>query len=182
MKQSGKLVASAVSIAFGVVLPMVFHMTGIGGSIFLPMHIPVMIAGLFLGMRWGLIVGGCTPILSCLLTGMPPVIPILPIMAVELAVYGYIGGFLYRNRQWSIWLALLGSMVAGRAAAACGVFFMVQMVNVNLHPLTYITGAVMQGLPGIALQIILIPMVVSRLEKAFCSTFMDEMMINKVEE
>ena len=170
-QQSGKLAASAVCIAFGIVFPIVFHMTGIGGSIFLPMHIPVMIAGLFLGMRWGLVVGGFTPVLSSLLTGMPPVLPILPIMAAELAAYGCLGGFLYRDRHFSIWLALLGAMVAGRVAAVLVAFFMVSMFNLNLHPLVYITGAVVDGLPGIALQIVLVPMIVNRLEKAFYRSY-----------
>lgn len=175
MKQSGRVVASAVCIAFGVVLPIAFHMTGIAGSILLPMHVPVMIAGLFLGIRSGLLVGGFTPIISCLITGMPPILPILPIMVAELATYGFIGGYLYRERHLPIWAALLGAMVTGRIAAVLGAFVMVNMVNINLSPFFYITGAVVKGLPGIVLQFIIIPMIVGRLEKAFYRTSMKVM-------
>lgn len=45
MSKTYKLVASAVLVAFGVLLPLVFHLAGTAGQIFLPMHIPVLLAG-----------------------------------------------------------------------------------------------------------------------------------------
>ncbi len=49
-----KLVSGALCIAIGVLLPMAFHVIPNGGSVFLPMHIPVLICGLFCGasMVW----------------------------------------------------------------------------------------------------------------------------------
>ena len=61
MTRTGKMVASSVFIAFGVTLPIAFHFFGGIGSVFLPMHIPVLIAGLFLGRNAGLAVGFLTP-------------------------------------------------------------------------------------------------------------------------
>ena len=85
-------------IAIGIILPMVVHMSGINGAIFLPMHIPVLISGLILGSSLGLIVGIISPTLNHIITGMPP-IPILWIMLVELAVYGLVSGYLYRKSK-----------------------------------------------------------------------------------
>lgn len=167
MSHTGKLVASGVCTAFGVILPFLFHIFGAAGSVFLPMHIPVMIAGLLLGTRWGLLVGGMTPVLSNLLTGMPPAIPVLPVMAAELAVYGWMGGYLHQERRLPLWPALIGAMVAGRAAAMLAAFCIVSLLHVTLSPFVYITGAIVQGLPGIALQLAVVPVFVDKLERAF---------------
>ena len=55
---------------------MLFHLAGGMGVVFLPMHLPVLLAGFFLGPRFGLLVGIITPLLSSLLTGMPPLLPL----------------------------------------------------------------------------------------------------------
>ena len=86
-----KLVSCALCIAIGVLLPMAFHVIPNGGSIFLPMHIPVLICGLFCGAPYGLACGIITPFLSSMTTGMPPAM-ILPQMMIELAVYGLVTG------------------------------------------------------------------------------------------
>lgn len=167
MSNTRKLVVSSVFIAFGVVLPMAFHMVGAGGSILLPMHVPVMIAGLFLGARRGLIIGVLTPVLSSSLTGMPPAMPVLPVMMTELAVYGFIGGYLYQGQRLPLWAALIGAMIVGRVAAMLAAFCMVSVFDVNLSPLVYVTGAVIKGLPGIMLQMAIIPIIVKRLNQVF---------------
>ena len=59
-----KLVSCALCIAIGVLLPMAFHVIPNAGSIFLPMHIPVLICGLFCGAPYGLACGMITPFLS----------------------------------------------------------------------------------------------------------------------
>ena len=82
-----KLVSCALCIALGVLLPMAFHVIPNAGSIFLPMHIPVLICGLFCGWPYGLACGILTPFISSVTTGMPPAM-ILPQMMVELALTG----------------------------------------------------------------------------------------------
>ncbi len=72
--KSKKIVLSAIFIAFGIIMPMIFHTVNLAGTIFLPMHIPVLIAGFLLGPTCGALVGIITPIL----TGMPPIIPMMP--------------------------------------------------------------------------------------------------------
>lgn len=105
MTYTMKLVHTALLIALGVVLPIAFHFAGAMGSVFLPMHIPVLIAGLLLGGKAGLTVGVIAPALSSFFTGMPPVISILPLMIIELALYGVVSGYLYRTRK----IPLIGS-------------------------------------------------------------------------
>ena len=166
MTKTFKLVASSVLVASGVLLPMAFHMVGAAGSLFLPMHIPVLLAGLLLGPYSGLCVGLLSPPISSLSTGMPP-IPVLPVMAVELAVYGTVGGWLHRTRKQGIWLSLLAAMTAGRLAAAISAFALVQLFAVKINPLTFVTGAVLTGLPGITVQLMLVPLLVRRLEATF---------------
>lgn len=161
------MVTSGVFIAFGVVLPIAFHMVGAMGSIFLPMHVPVLIAGLYLGGAAGFLVGLLTPILSSLMTGMPPAMPIMPVMAVELAVYGAAGGYLYQIRRAPLLISLLGAMAAGRIAAVLAVYVLVAALHIKLKPGTYLTGAVITGLPGIIIQLIIVPLLVNRLQNVF---------------
>jgi riboflavin transporter FmnP len=157
------LVSAGILVALGVLIPVIFHVTGVGGTIFLPMHIPVLFAGIILGPGLGALVGLLCPVLSHLLTGMPPVspMPIMPLMVVELAVYGAVMGFL-THRIRSIWVSLVGAMVLGRVALGLAVAVIAPLYNVPLQPLTYVQGAIASGLPGIVIQLLLIPPVAQR--------------------
>lgn len=167
MSKTLKLMLGSVLVAFGVLLPVVFHLAGALGPVFLPMHIPVLIAGLMLGPYYGLCVGVITPVVSALSTGMPPLIPVLPVMVSELSVYGITGGYLYQGRRRGIWLSLIAAMAAGRLTAAIAACGLAELFAVKVDPLAYITGAVLAGLPGIALQFTLVPLLVRRLEALF---------------
>ena len=114
-----KIALSGLFIAFGFILPMVFHMFSMGGSVFLPMHIPVLMAGFFLGPACGATVGIITPILSGLLTGMPPLVPVMPIMAFELCGYGLITGLVFSKTN-KIYISLICAMITGRLFAIVG--------------------------------------------------------------
>lgn len=161
-------VLGALHIAIGVTLPTLFHMLGAAGSIFLPMHIPVLIAGCLLGKRVGLLVGILTPLLSSLFTGMPP-LTILPVMLPELATYGLTMGYFYHNKNKNIFISLFITMLLGRFVAVISAFFAIAILQLKLSPLYYITGAIITGLPGIALQFVLIPTIIKQLEKQFYS-------------
>jgi len=167
MNQTGRLVGSSAFIAFGIIFPILFHSFGASGSIFLPMHFPVLIAGLFLGSYSGFIVGVLTPIISSFLTGMPPVMPVLPVMVVELSIYGVVSGYVYRRKSRNLLIALLCSMLAGRMAATIIVYIMATMLHINLSPIAYITTGVVTGLPGIMIQFITVPLLVKRFQLAF---------------
>ena len=72
MKNTKKMVITALCMAIGIILPITLHAIPNAGSILLPMHIPVLLCGLICGPVYGVICGVMTPFLSSLLTGMPP--------------------------------------------------------------------------------------------------------------
>ena len=125
---------TALFIALGVVLPIVFHSFSVlGGRMFLPMHIPVLIAGLFLGPSSGLLVGLVCPILSFLLTGMPPPDKIIT-MTLELPLYGLAGGIAYRSLRIPLLISLLLALIVGRLAYAFGLVIIGQFLHCPLLP------------------------------------------------
>ena len=167
MLRTNKLVLTSLFIACGLLLPIAFHSFGMGGRTFLPMHLPVFMGGMLLGWLPGLIIGSLTPVLSCFLTGMPPLIPSLPMMFVELALFGLVSGYLYHDKRKNIYFALLTAMVIGRLGAAFVLMLFSDILGIKLHPLTYVAATFMTGLAGVVFQIVFIPILVKRLENIF---------------
>ena len=165
-----KLTYTALHIAVGILLPQVFHLIGgsAAGQIFLPMHIPVMLAGFLLGPVSGLVTGLITPIASSLLTGMPAA-AILPFMTIELIGYGVCSGIFYRLLQKykaGLFLALILTMIAGRALNALALVVAGSVFGLTVSPAVSVIFALGTGFPGIAIQLILIPVLMLALRKA----------------
>ena len=163
-----KLVIAAVCIALCVVLPMAFHMIPNAGSVMLPMHIPVLLCGLVCGWPWGLACGVLGPLLSSLLTSMPPA-AVLPSMMVECAVYGLVTGvmlLLVRTKSVyaDLYLSMIAAMILGRivGGAAKALLFAPGSMTMKI----WAAGYFVTGLPGIAVQLVLIPSLVFALMKA----------------
>jgi LytS/YehU family sensor histidine kinase len=148
-------VFSAVFVSSAVFFPWLAHQFQVAGAQFLPMHFFVMFAGFLFGWRTGLLVGLISPLLSYSITQMPA-IAILPEVTLELAVYGLAIGLL-RERSLNIAGALVGAMILGRLARWAFVF----ALGLQTNPLNYFKI----GLPGIILQLALIPIVVYLLQK-----------------
>ena len=168
MRKTKHIVLTGLFIALGLVLPMAFHSIPNAGSIFLPMHIPVLLCGLVCGPWFGLGCGALTPLLSSLATGMPPA-AILPGMLCELAVYGLTAGLLTRfvrlsNRPAKLYISLVGAMLAGRIASGLvnALIFRVGQYSMQI----WLTASFVTSLPGIAIQLALIPIIVLALQKA----------------
>lgn len=166
IQSTKQMVLSGVFIAIGLVLPILFHAIGGGGSVFLPMHIPVLIAGFFLSMPYVFVIGVLTPVLSSLLTGMPPIFPTLPFMIFELTTYGVMVSLLYRKYKMNVYISLIASMVCGRIVAGgvawvLATFFAAKLPN----PIVFISGAVTTGIPGIIIQLIFIPTLIMAMNK-----------------
>ena len=164
-----RLVIASLFLAFGILFPLVTaHGLGVTGTVLLPMHIPVLVAGMLLGPAWGAALGVMTPVLSGLMTGMPVLFPMMPIMACELCTYGFVSGMIYKRtpigrlRLGSL-ISLTLAMVAGRCAYAL-VFELLLLANGSLRALT-VWGAVVTGLPGIALQLLVVPSALYILER-----------------
>ena len=160
-----QMAIAGLFIAFGIVLPMMFHAIGLG-STFLPMHIPVLLSGFVLDAPMAAAVGAITPFLSSMFTGMPPAFPIMPYMVFELAAYGYMISFFYRKIHRNAYISLIGSMISGRIVAGVAVWVLATLFAAKLPgPVVFITSSVAKGLPGIIIQLIFIPAIVLLLEK-----------------
>ncbi len=159
------LTFSAMLIALGVVLPIVTH-TIAAGPVLLPMHIPVIIAGFVLKPKNALLVGVLTPILSSVLTKMPPIYPILPMMVVELGTYGLVTSIIVNKYDINIWLTLIISMVAGRVAAMIVVFVLVTIFDAQMgNAFLFAINSIKTGTIGIIIQLIIIPPIIVLVKK-----------------
>ena len=166
--QTIRLVMTAMCIALGVVLPIALHAVPNSGRVLLPMHIPVLLCGLMCGWQYGLISGILTPLLSSLLTGMPPM-AFLPSMLFELAAYGLISGLLILfvrtgKRILDIYIQLIVAMLAGRLVYGVlnALIFSAGSYSMEI----FLTGAFITALPGIIIQLVLLPAIILILEKA----------------
>lgn len=153
---SKRIALTSFFLSLAIVLPFVFHQFALAGRIFLPMHIPVFLAGIFVGPLSGVIVGIFSPIISFFLIGMPPAYAV-PLMAMELPIYGLSMGFLYQAKKMPLVSSLIISMILGRVGFALGLLVLGQFVNLPYGFSTFLKVSFITGLPGIAVQIILVP-------------------------
>jgi len=151
------IVIAGLLLAIGVIVPSIFHSTALPGQILLPMHIPVLLGGFLLPPSLAILLGMLTPLANNLVTGMPLLFPSMVIMIFELGVYGLIASLFYRRLNWNIIISLILAMLMGRVAAGLVVFVLAQFFNIGLDPIIYVKGAIEIGLPGMVIQIILIP-------------------------
>ena len=162
-----RLTYSAVFLALALVLPFLTGQIPEIGSMLCPMHLPVLLCGFVCGWSWGLGVGLAAPLLRTLLFGMPPVYTAIA-MAFELAAYGAVSGALYHclpKKKASIYAALLIAMVAGRVVWGVVRFCMAGLQHSTFSFAAFLSGAVTAAIPGIVLQIVLIPLLVMALSK-----------------
>ena len=160
------LAFTALLLALGLALPQALHFFGQdAGQLFLPMHLPVLVAGLALGPVPGAILGAVLPGLSFLISGMPP-LPLLWFMTAELLAYGLAAGLFKDKARLPLWASLLLAQLAGRAAEALVLLLFGGVFRLSGVPaaMLVVTAAV-KGLPGIAAQWVLVPLLVKALEK-----------------
>lgn len=166
--QTKQMVLTAMCIALGVVLPVAFHSIPNAGNILLPMHIPVLLCGLICGYPYSLTCGIFTPFLSSVITGMPPM-GYLPSMLCELATYGLVAGLLARfvhtgKRIIGIYIQLISAMIAGRIVLGVLNAFIFSAGKYSFA--IFVSGAFVKAVPGIIIQIVLIPSIIMILDKA----------------
>lgn len=159
------LTGTALCMALGLVLPVLFHLFG-AGPVFLPMHIPVLLCGLLFGWQWGAVCGFFVPLISSLLTGMPPIFPTAPAMMLELCAYGILTGVFYRKLRWNIYPALICSMLGGRVVSGIANAIFYGMADKSYGFAAFLSGAFVQAVPGILIQIVVIPILILALERA----------------
>ena len=158
---------TALFVALGVVVPYAAgHAFGVPGTVLLPMHLPVFLAGLVVGWHGGLAVGLLAPLLSSLITGMPPMFPMLPIMMAELPVYGIVAGLLHGKFKLKLYLAIPPAMFLGRMAYWA---MFAAVSSLSAEPIRALTvwAAFTTGLPGIIIQLVLLPPLVEAISNNF---------------
>ncbi len=170
MKSVRKLVISALMLALCFILPMLTgHLQQIGSSL-LPMHLPVLLCGFVCGWPWGLAVGFIAPLLRSVTLGMPPLFPTAVAMAFELAAYGAFSGLFYKllpRKTGYIWVSLVLAMLLGRAVWGLVMTVLALIVtSVSFSPAVFLASGFLNAIPGIIIQLILIPLLVMALQRA----------------
>ncbi|MCM1268492.1 MAG: ECF transporter S component [Bacteroidales bacterium] len=169
MKQTKKLVLAAFFMALGIVLPFLTGQIQQIGNMLLPMHIPILLCGFICGWQYGLAVGLITPILRSILFGMPALMPTAAAMAAELAVYGLVTGLLYKKlpkKTPYLYVSLLCAMIAGRIVWGIVCIPLYGMAGNAFSAQIFLAGAFFNAIPGIILQIVLIPVIMMALVRA----------------
>ena len=166
-KKLVNLILAAFFLGIGLVLPFVTGQIQKIGNMLLPMHIPVLLCGFICGPQYGILVGFVLPLMRSVLFGMPVMYPNAVSMAFELAAYGLISGLLFgrvkKQSVSAVYGSLIPAMLGGRI-----VWGIAQTVLLGLEGFTFrmfIAGAFVNAVPGIILQLILIPAVMLALDK-----------------
>ena len=155
-------------LAIGLLLPFLTGQIKQIGSMLLPMHIPVLLCGLICGWQYGLGVGLVVPLLRCAIFGMPMFLNAVS-MSFELATYGFVVGFLYFHSRWKCVIALYRCMIIAMLSGRV-VWGIVQVCLLGLGEngftfSAFIAGAFLNAIPGIILQLILIPSIMIALNR-----------------
>jgi len=172
------LTLSAMFLAIGLVLPFLTGQIQQIGNMLLPMHIPVFLCALICGWRYGVPMAFILPIMRSLIFGMPPLYPTAISMAFELATYALVAGILYERSRWqctrALYRSMIISMIAGRV-----VWGVVQTVLLGIYGIAFtmqafIAGALLNAIPGIILQLIIVPAVMVALNKTRLVSFKNQ--------
>ena len=162
------LVLAALFLNLGLVLPF-FTGNVIFGPALLPMHLPVLLCGIILGPKYGALVGLILPLTRFLMIGMPPLFPTAISMTFELAAYGGIIGLLYGKLPKTVpnlYISLIGAMLAGRVVWAAARVVLLGLMETPFSFEIFLAGAFINAIPGIILQIVLVPVIILALKKA----------------
>ena len=164
-----KMILAALFLALAYVMPFLTGQIPEIGAMMCPMHLPVLLCGFICGWQWGLAVGVAAPLFRSLTLGMPPLFPTALCMALELAAYGAIAGYLHSRfpkKKPFIYASLLIAMIAGRLIWGGAMFVCLGISGGAFTLAAFVAGALTNAIPGITVQIILIPILVMLIESA----------------
>lgn len=168
-KSALNLVLSAMFLAIALLLPLLTGQIPQIGKMLCPMHIPVILCGFICGPWNGALVGVISPLLRFLLFGLPILVPTGIAMCAELAIYGLAAGILYRKlprKKIYIYISLIGSMLAGRVAWGLIMIVLMGIGKTDFGWQAFFAGGFINALPGIVVQIVIIPIIIMSLERA----------------
>ena len=166
VKHMKKLVTAALCLALCLVLPFLTANNMALGNMLSLMHIPVLLCGLVCGWPYGLVTGLMGPMLSSIITGMPPA-AMLPSMMVECATYGLVTGLAMRfvrtrSAVADLYISMVLAMILGRTVAGLAKAL---IFTPGTAPFAWVTTSLVAGIPGIVIQLALIPYLVQLLMK-----------------
>ena len=168
-----KLILAAMFLGLGLVLPFLTGQVPKIGNMLLPMHIPVLLCGFICGWQYGAVTGFVLPLMRSAIFGMPVMFPGAVAMAFELAAYGFISGFLFGKARWqcirSLYRCLIIAMIGGRLV--WGVFQTLLLGFSNFTFKMFLAGAFINAVPGIIIQLVLIPAVMLALNRTHLVPF-----------
>lgn len=163
------LTLAALFLALSLVLPFFTGQIPQIGSMLLPMHLPVFLCGLICGWQYGAAVGFVVPLLRSVLFGMPPLFPTATSMAFELLTYGLVVGLLYSRSRWqcvrALYRCLIAAMLAGRAVWGVVQAVLLGATGSSLTMQVFMASAFLNAIPGIIVQLILIPVAMLALNR-----------------
>lgn len=162
-----KMILASLFLALAYVLPFFTGQLSEIGSKLCPMHIPVLLCGFICGPFWALAVGFVAPLFRSLTLGAPLLFPRAVCMAFELASYGFIAGLLHKllpRKKPYIYCSLLSAMITGRIIWGVAMLTCLGLTGKAFTFSAFITGSLVNAIPGIIVQIILIPILVMLLD------------------
>ena len=163
-----RLVYASLFLALALVLPFLTGQIPQIGAMLTPMHFPVLLCGFLCGWQWGIAVGFSAPLLRSVLFGMPVMYPMAVCMALELATYAAVAGMLYRvfpQKRRFLYVSLIISMILGRLVWGLARFLCAGLDISTFGLSAFWTGAVAMSVPGILLQLLIVPVLVIVSEK-----------------
>lgn len=163
-----RLTWSAMCLALCLLLPFLTGQIPQIGSALCPMHLPVLLAGFLCGPWWALVTGLTAPLLRNLLFSMPPLLTAIA-MSFELGTYGVVSGLLYRRLPKNlagIYISLITAMITGRIIWGIVRVAMTGMAGEAFTWAMFLAGAFTTAIPGIIIQLILIPVLVTAIRKS----------------
>ena len=134
MKNTKKLVLSALFLAIGLILPFITMQIPAVGKMLCPMLVPNAVC-----------------------------------MAFELATYGFVAGVLsqkMRKDMKSLYIALVAAMLVGRVVWGLVSAIVYTLMGAGFTWKLFFMGGFVNAIPGILIQLILIPLLVNRLYAA----------------
>ena len=162
-----RMVLAALFLALAYVMPFLTGQIPEIGSKLCPLHVPVLLCGFICGPAWGAVVGCVAPLLRALILGMPPLFPTAVCMAFELAAYGAVTGLMHRRlpkKRPFIYISLLSAMVVGRLIWGAAMYVCMGVKGGTFTLSAFAAGAFINAIPGILIQIVLIPILVMALD------------------
>ena len=163
-----RLVYASLFLSLALVLPFLTGQIPQIGAMLTPMHFPVLLCGFLCGWQWGIAVGFAAPLLRSVLFGMPVMYPMAVCMALELATYAAVAGMLYRvfpQKRRFLYVSLIISMILGRLVWGLARFLCAGLDISTFGLSAFWTGAVAMSVPGILLQLLIVPALVIVSEK-----------------